>query len=94
MGLMGHADVVAHELAQHFVLHGSFCAAANIVPKLRLHHAERALDVAPQVIPLEELVAAEVVVVEHPLPDGPRLARDAVHLERDERRPATPFRNS
>src|SRR5438034_1284213 len=62
-GLVNNDDVMTQEFAQYLVLHGDVRLAADVVAELRLDHAERALDVAPLVVPLEELVPPEVEVV-------------------------------
>ena len=79
------ADIVAEDLAEHFVRHRHIGLAADVIAKLRLDHAEGAFDVGPLVIVPQELLAVEGEVVEHLLPEPARCpAVDA--LERNIRR--------
>jgi hypothetical protein len=62
------ANVVADDLAQHFIDHGDIGLASNGTTELRLDHRERRLDVAPLVIVLQEFITIELPIVIHPLP--------------------------
>jgi hypothetical protein len=88
MGLVNHADVVAEELAQHFVFHRHVFFAANVVAKLGFHHREGRFNVATQVVMLQELLTVEPKVKVHLLPETPCFARLAIHLVRHEGRTA------
>ena len=44
------ANVVAQELAKHFVLHGHIQLAANRVAELGFDHRKRTLDIRPLVV--------------------------------------------
>lgn len=77
------ADVVAENLAQHFILHGHVSLAANRVAKLRFHHAEGRFDVRPLVVVLTELFAAQTEVVER-LGKQPADSASRSNAERDE----------
>src|SRR5207248_55739 len=79
------------ELAQNLIPHRRVRPTTDVVAELRLDHAERALDIRALVIVTEKLVAPELEVTEHSLPQRPGFARNAVDLERDECRPAMPF---
>ncbi len=59
-----HADIVAEDFADHFVLHRHVRLAANVVAELGFQHAERALDVAPLVVMGKEIVLTKSEVVE------------------------------
>src|ERR1700678_4693461 len=91
MRLMHHAKVVAEELCQHFVFHGHIGSTAHMVAELGLYHREGRFRIAPLTVVFQEVVAAEVVVEKHLLPQRSRFSPLAVRLERDVSRPADPF---
>ena len=59
---------MAEDLTEHFIRHGHVRLAPHVIAKLRLDHAEGALDVGPLVIVPQELLAVEGKVVKHLLP--------------------------
>src|SRR5207248_1364249 len=83
-----HAKVVTQKFAQNLIFHGRVRLAANVVAELGLYHAKRRFDVGPGVIVPQELVALELVIAVHLLPQATRLARRAVGLKRNVRRAA------
>jgi len=75
---------MAKELQENFVLHGYVGSTANAVAELRFDHAERRLDQRPLVIELQKIIATELEIGKHLLPERSRFSRHAVDLERDE----------
>src|SRR5260221_3083214 len=75
MRLVNHAKVVAEKLAQHLVLHRHVRLAADVITELGFQHRERRFHVAALVVMPQELVAAELVVEVHLLPQTSRFAR-------------------
>ncbi len=82
--LVQDAQVVAQELAEHLVDHRRLSLAAHERIELPLHHREGGLDVAPQMVVLEELLLSVLEVVKHPLEEDTGCAR-GVGLGVDER---------
>ena len=54
---------------ENFIGHGDVSLAPNMVPELRLDHAESALDVGPLMIVLEEFLSIEGEIVKHLFPE-------------------------
>lgn len=66
MLLLNHAtEVVAEDLAEHFVHHRRRRLAPHGIAELPLNHAERAFHVAPLVVVGKILVLLELEVVKH-----------------------------
>jgi len=59
---------MAENFAQYLILHRYIRLAPYMIPKLRLDHAEGALDVGALVIMLQEFLPVEREVVKHLLP--------------------------
>ena len=82
-----HADVVAENLAQHFVDHREVAFRAHVMTELAFDRGEGRFDVAPLVVVGQVFIGLELEVVERLLECAARCAR-VVRLERDERLPA------
>jgi hypothetical protein len=74
---------VAEDFAQHLILHSDIGLTADMIPELRLDHAERALDVGALMVVLQELLAVKGEIMKHLFPQpasGP--AMDALEGNR------------
>lgn len=61
---------MAEDLAEHFILYGHVGLASDMIPELRLDHAEGALDIRSLMVVQQELLAVEGEVVEHLFPEA------------------------
>ena len=78
-----HADVVADDLAQDFVDHRDRSLAVHGIAELGLDHGEVGLDIAALVILRKEVLAPQLEVQEHLLPEtAARANRDKVRSVR------------